>query len=335
MSFSSPPNDPSPNSPTPIRPLSVGNVVSAAFRLYRANFQQYLGIAWQATLWVIVPLLLLLVPAVYIFSLANNRASAAQGLGLFSIVVTVWVATYIYCLSYYLAHAAAITRLAYSELLGQPEDPKAVQRITQSRRWSFWGSTFLLGLLIGGISIVSAIVFFIAIGVVAGSSGAIRFTASGRPIVDDPAVALAVGGLFLLGLLLWLTWLTWMSARFFLPEVTIAVEDNVGAAASLSRSWNLTKRNAWRIVGVLLVAFLVTLPIQILLQIISEVANKLIAVSFPVNSPSYAVITFIASMILSFGISMVILPYWQAIKAVVYYDLRSRREGLGLNLRDR
>ncbi|GFZ94066.1 hypothetical protein [Okeania sp. KiyG1] len=28
-----------------------------------------------------------------------------------------------------------------------------------------------------------------------------------------------------------------------------------------------------------------------------------------------------------------LLPFWQAIKAVVYYDLRTRREGMGLQLR--
>jgi hypothetical protein len=27
-----------------------------------------------------------------------------------------------------------------------------------------------------------------------------------------------------------------------------------------------------------------------------------------------------------------ILPFWQTIKAVLYFDLRSRREGLGLQL---
>ena len=37
---------------------------------------------------------------------------------------------------------------------------------------------------------------------------------------------------------------------------------------------------------------------------------------------------------LSFASGAVVLPFWQAIKAVIYYDLRSRREGLGLKLRD-
>jgi hypothetical protein len=27
------------------------------------------------------------------------------------------------------------------------------------------------------------------------------------------------------------------------------------------------------------------------------------------------------------------IPFWQSIKAVVYYDLRVRREGMGMNLR--
>lgn len=31
---------------------------------------------------------------------------------------------------------------------------------------------------------------------------------------------------------------------------------------------------------------------------------------------------------------VLILPFWQTVKAVVYYDLRSRHEGLGLQLRD-
>jgi hypothetical protein len=42
--------------------------------------------------------------------------------------------------------------------------------------------------------------------------------------------------------------------------------------------------------------------------------------------------------VLTFGLSFVggalILPFGQTVKAVVYYDLRSRREGLGLQLRD-
>ncbi len=36
-----------------------------------------------------------------------------------------------------------------------------------------------------------------------------------------------------------------------------------------------------------------------------------------------------------FGLFIFLLPFWQTIKAVIYYDLRTRREGMGLELRKR
>jgi hypothetical protein len=39
--------------PSPIRPLNVGNTVSAAFRLYRDHFSPYIGITFRATLWIL------------------------------------------------------------------------------------------------------------------------------------------------------------------------------------------------------------------------------------------------------------------------------------------
>jgi hypothetical protein len=48
-----------------------------------------------------------------------------------------------------------------------------------------------------------------------------------------------------------------------------------------------------------------------------------------------AILMFLLILALSFLSGAVIVPFWQTIKAVIYYDLRSRREGLGLKLRDR
>jgi hypothetical protein len=38
---------------------------------------------------------------------------------------------------------------------------------------------------------------------------------------------------------------------------------------------------------------------------------------------------------LSWGGGPVVIPFWQPMKAIIYYDLRSRKEGLGLQIRDR
>ena len=45
---------------TPLQPLTVGNVVSAAFRLYRDRLSTYLVIAVRASLWALFPLLIIL-----------------------------------------------------------------------------------------------------------------------------------------------------------------------------------------------------------------------------------------------------------------------------------
>jgi hypothetical protein len=33
-------------------------------------------------------------------------------------------------------------------------------------------------------------------------------------------------------------------------------------------------------------------------------------------------------------LNIAVIPFWQTVKTVIYYDLRSRREGLGLELSD-
>jgi hypothetical protein len=36
----------------------------------------------------------------------------------------------------------------------------------------------------------------------------------------------------------------------------------------------------------------------------------------------------------SFVSGSLLVPFWQAIKAVIYYDVRNRKEGLDLKMRD-
>jgi hypothetical protein len=41
---------------------------------------------------------------------------------------------------------------------------------------------------------------------------------------------------------------------------------------------------------------------------------------------------FLLYIILVQIVQVLVLPFWQSLKAVIYYDLRSRREGLDLRL---
>jgi hypothetical protein len=79
---------------------------------------------------------------------------------------------------------------------------------------------------------------------------------------------------------------------------------------------------------VFLATFLIQLPILSVTNYIPSILLELL----PVGEAVYGIIA-----VLSLGLSllgtMVVLPLWQAVKGVLYYDLRSRREGLDLALR--
>ncbi|HEY9299991.1 MAG TPA: hypothetical protein VIQ31_27225, partial [Phormidium sp.] len=53
------------SSQSPIQPLSIGNVVSTGVRIYRSHLKSYLGLAVQASLWVMLPLVLLVPVSVF------------------------------------------------------------------------------------------------------------------------------------------------------------------------------------------------------------------------------------------------------------------------------
>jgi uncharacterized membrane protein (DUF485 family) len=49
----------------------------------------------------------------------------------------------------------------------------------------------------------------------------------------------------------------------------------------------------------------------------------------------FFLVYYLLILLLSFGSGALVTPFWQAMKAIIYYDLRSRKEGLGLQMRKR
>jgi len=274
-------------STSPIQPLSLGNVVSAGLRLYRSHLKSYLKLGFNAYLWVFVP----------IYGWAKCAAILAL-----------------------------ISRLAFGELVDQPESVEGGRRIVNSRMWQF----FITGLLMFGINIALLIPFSIFIGIVTVLS--VGSIAAGGSL--NPAIILIVSLLTLILIPVFFVAVLWVQARFFLVEVPLAIEDNVDGTSTIGRSWELTKGHAWRIVAILFVAYLITLPIQIPFTILSTIIQIALA-SLDQENSSYAALSQLLSLILGLISAALVVPYWQLIKAVVYYDLRSRREGMGLKLRDR
>ncbi|BAY66333.1 hypothetical protein NIES22_64480 [Calothrix brevissima NIES-22] len=276
-------------SPSPMQPLSVGNVVSAGIRLYRSHLKEYFLLALKAYLWILVP-------------------------------VYGWAKFY--------ALIALISRLAFGDLVDQPESISAGERFVNSRIWQFLMTMLLMSIV--GMGVVFGIVFvFVLVGALA------AVVVGGIGQQPSPAAALLIGLLALvLGLAAFVA-ILWLLTRFYLVDVPLAIEDNVDATSTIGRSWELTQGYVWRILLIGFVAFLITIPIQVLVQILTTIIQLIFMPLMQQGSTLAAVVMFLLILALSFASGAVIVPFWQTIKAVIYYDLRSRREGLGLRLRDR
>lgn len=292
----------------PMQPLSLGNVVTAGFRLYRSHLKSYFLLAVIVSLWSLLPVLFF-IPAgitVYLNFRANNNSLLA-----WLILVVIGLGLYFYTLGKSLVNSATISRLAFGELVNQPETVNAARNQIQPRMWTLVLTVVLLFLIFFGLLIFFTILLAI-------------------PLLNILLFLPIIAAFF------------WFFARFFMADIVIAIEDGLDASSAISRSWNLTQENAWRIVLILFVAFLITIPIQLVVQLVSRgILQSLIqpriqdAVNGSTNAVLFIVIVYLLTLALTLFVNAVILPFWQAIKAVIYYDLRSRREGLGLQLRDR
>lgn len=316
------------SSPNPIQPLSVGDVVTTGFRLYGAQAKPFLLISLFATLWILLPIVVAF--AIAIFFVVAQDYYAFLGL-----LVPAWFVLLLYCSAKYLANSALISRLSFKDLINQPESLPDARRYTRSRLWSFLLVAFAVTLIFFGI--VFAFYFAIAalgIGAVLALGG---FANLGTGNIN-PGLAIILVLLFILILIAAILFFCWLSARLSAVELPLAVEPETTALQSISRFWELTKGNAWRVLLILFITFCITLPIQLIAQFLTSAAQLIVAAVVPQESASAValqVLTLLLVYMISFALGIVILPLWQTIKAAIYFDLRNRREGFGLELRDR
>lgn len=309
----------------PTGPLNIGNVVSASLRLYRSHLKQYVSIALLASFWFALPFLIL-VP----FALLDVfLSSLTEGVEIFLLMI--WVVFGLYCWAKFLVNSALISRLVFQELLNQPETVKAARRNLKSRTWLFLLTQFLMGLIFIVINVCLFILQMLLFSLPAGILGTF--------LADDSGIASLITFLIgIVGYLLSTAISLWLTARFFIPEVPLAVENDAGSVEAIYRSWKLTKGFAWRVAIVITIAFLVTLPLYSI-AIIPTIVTLASAAPFTPDTLFDEVAIALLISLLVGGLLLVLagiltIPLWQSIKGVIYYDLRSRREGIDLETRD-
>ncbi|MEO1005393.1 MAG: DUF975 domain-containing protein, partial [Cyanobacteria bacterium J06638_38] len=218
----------------------------------------------------------------------------------------------------YSAMMGLIARLAYGEVAEQPEAVKDAQRYVKPKMWDFLVTGIMVSLIIFGAIIPFSIVF----GILGAVMGAVFGSEAGAII----GVLLGIAAL-----LIFIFGFIWLISRLFLVELPLAIEENTTATSTISRSWSLTKGSVGRIQLIVFIAFLISLPIILVTNIVSFIFQGIVAVGLE-NVPGLASVGFILSLVIAIASGSFMIPFWQSIKSVIYHDLRVRREGIGLDL---
>jgi hypothetical protein len=279
-------------------PLSVGNVVSASLRIYRDNFKLYFGLALVASLWLLVP---------------------------------------IYGWAKYFAISALISRLAFGEVSEKPETVSDARREVKPRMWRFFWAVILTFLIYIGVYLAGSI----AMGILAGGADAIFglniaraiLAASAGPTFGQNYVIIAA--FLVVTVIAFLIIYIRIIPRLLIVELPLAMENNIGASSGIGRSWELTKGSVGRIQSIVFVGILVSLPITIVLPILTANVQRVLRAVLGAESGIFYLVYYLLILPFRFGSGALVTPLWQAMKAIIYYDLRSRKEGLGLQIRDR
>jgi hypothetical protein len=306
-------------SSNPLQPMNVGSIVSAAFQLYRLHLKPYLSITWRATLWILLAVLSLVMPIVL---LILSVEFGAAWIGLMVLLIPVGLVLMIICSARAGMNIALISRLAYGELIQQPESVEAGRREMRPRLWRLFRAQIFVNLLLAVINFGTTMVHSIFTSIATITLG-----------VDSVIAAALSSIVYLITLGVYM----WFYARWSIPELPIAIE-NVSSSQAVTRSWDLSKGSAMRVLTVLFVGLLVTLPLYVLSFL--PFLSTAIALSSQIAADNRAAII---SLFIALGISgllflllnVFIIPFWQALKALIYFDLRNRREGLDLQLRQR
>ena len=150
------------------------------------------------------------------------------------------------------------------------------------------------------------------------------------------AVSGVAGGIALLvGVPAALVLVVWVSVRLAFAAPALLLED-LGVVAAIRRSWRLVDRSWWRVLGVLLVMTIIASVINGLLQAPFSIIGTILAAVAAPDSPSSATsAVLISTVITNIGgvvASTVTAPFAAAVTALLYIDLRIRREGLDVAL---
>ena len=304
--------------------MGIGEILGTTFTVYRSQFGRFFLISFRAHAWIFTTViastvgLLGIIALLFVVFGQQDSAISYLILGLAILIAAIaWLGFYLFSLAKFLANSALISKLTFNLLTNSTELPNQSSESIKSKTWAF----FRISLYVTASYLFLYIGFWIVGGVLAGISAIIL----GVSNADELAVAITFVVFGIVYVLAAAFFYIWLFARWFVPEVVLAVEEITGAVDSIGRSWDLSKPSALKLILVAFIGFLITAPITAVVSFLPVIVTN----SFDATDSVYQSVALLASL-LNICVSLAILPFWQTVKGVLYYDMRIQARELTL-----
>jgi hypothetical protein len=289
----------------PLRPLGLGEILDGAVQTIRQNPAVMLGLSALVNL--ALTLIAVLVQIGNLSTAFGGFSSLNSGPDQTEVDTSQIVASLVAALLQFIGTTllTGLLVIAVSDaVLGRRPGIGEVWSRARGRLWALLGVTLVVLLAVFGAG-VACLLPGILLAVAGGGLG---------------AVLLIVAGAFAAVVVCF-----WIAIRLLFAPPTVLLERS-GVLASISRSWRLVSGSWWRCFGIWLLA-------QLLGSILSGVLQlPLLIVAGVVDSESTKAFVIVLTILASVIARTLVAPFSAAILALLYIDLRMRREGLDVRL---
>lgn len=312
----------------PLRPLSIGDIYQGAFAAIKTNARTMfgftaalLGVVLVISIGINYAIINLVLPnyvspnSPYATAFTSLSGSFSQlGGSLLQVLATVLLSGLI---------VVAVSR----SVLGRVASSKEVWERTKSKFLPLIGLNIITGIISGLMVIIGIVTFFVLLASVASTAKTETELWQGMGIALVGIFILVVAGVVVS---------SYLSIKFSVASPAMVLE-NLGVFAAIGRSWSLTRKNFWRLFGINILTAIITSMVAGIFGGIASALSVIFVVAGS-SSPEDAITSintaYILTMVVSTIAQLLILPFTSSVNALLYIDLRMRKEGLDVELRN-
>lgn len=297
----------------PLRPLALGDMYDAAFRIIRFNPRATVGSSvLVATVSMAVPVLVTALLTMLVdlsAAQSGDDLTTAELLGYAGSIGSLFLGTLLQSVGTILvtgmvAHVTAAAAIGRRLSLGQ------AWSATRGSRWRLVGLTLLLGLMLAG-----GLLVYVGLWVLA--------------VVLLPTWAIVLFGV--LTVPAFLAFGCWFWIRVYYLPVPALMLERTGVLAAIGRGFRLTRRQFWRTFGIALLTVVVTGVAGSMLGAPFSIGAQLLPLAMADSRYSVLVIVVLTAVGTVVQTAFV-TPFISAVTSLQYLDQRIRKEAYDVDL---